>query len=184
MSTPRTPPDKTRDQEKVEKNEDINVSRYDVREPNSRQEKEENKMHLYLPEDNKYRKMMTTGTLRKKNTGTNNSIELSSQGHTSQIQSVRSTVVENQLLIKVQNYEDEQNQRSGLSGKKASIKISSLINKAAGEEILENRKSQEPPLTKHESRPRSQNRTPSHPSVRGSELREVRELVPKYDNAF
>ena len=71
--------------------------------------------------------------------------------------------------------------------KSPTLPISNMINKAAGDETLEssrNRKSQGQSLSKHESRPRSQNRTPSHPSVRGSDLREVRELVPKYDNTF
>ena len=82
--------------------------------------------------------MITTGTLCKmKNTGTNNSIEeLSSRERTTSRensqygQSVKSSNVDNHLLIRVQNYDEKQ--KNQFYVKKSSIKIPNLVNQAAG----------------------------------------------------
>jgi len=76
--------------------------------------------------------MITTGTLCKmKNTGTNNSSieELSSRENSQYGQSLKSSHIDNQLLIKVQNYDEQHNQ---FYVKKAGIKIPDLVNQEAG----------------------------------------------------
>lgn len=92
------------------------------------------------------RKLMPSDTLCKKNTGTNNSIEELSDGQTSPGQSMKSSAIENHLLIKVQNYDERSSkQNSPFYAKKASVKISHMVNRAAGEEeITEQRNSETP----------------------------------------
>ena len=75
--------------------------------------------------------MQTTGTLVNRNAGSDGTL----QSFKFDSLSIRSTNLENQLLIKVHNYDENSGDR-GSSQKKASIKITSGINRAAGDEFI------------------------------------------------
>ena len=78
---------------------------------------------------------MTTGVLGNRNAGSDDTLR--SQDYVSLYnQSFKSTNLENQLLIKVKNYDENSGDRSSPNTKKTSLKITHGINKAAGDEFI------------------------------------------------
>ena len=102
--------------------------------------------------------MQTTGNLCNRNAGSDGTLR--SHDFQSLYNHSFKSAFDNQLHIKVQNYDENSADRSSLQTKKASIKITrGEINKAAGDELIileqESTEQMSPGLKKPDPRPRS-----------------------------